>query len=190
MAEGLEHPQAPVLVYLYGPPAAGKLTVATALAERTGFRLFHNHLTVGALTPVFPFRSAPFTAVLHRVRLDVFATAAEAGIDLIFTNSSAWGGDDPRGHFEAFAEEVRGTVEGRGGRVRFVQVAAPAEVLEGRVDDPSRAAHGKLVDPGRLREALGAHDPAPLHPDDLLMRTDVLDPSEAAERIATDLAVG
>ena len=58
---------------------------------------------------------------------------------------------------------------------------------EGRVDDPSVAAHGKLVAPSRLREVLGAHDPAPLHPDDLLVRTDVLDPSDAAERIATDL---
>ncbi len=39
------------LVYLYGPPAVGKLTVATELQRLTGFRLFHNHLTVDALRP-------------------------------------------------------------------------------------------------------------------------------------------
>ena len=52
------------LVYLDGPPAAGKLTVATALAERTGYRLFHNHLTVDALAPVFGFGTPAFERLL------------------------------------------------------------------------------------------------------------------------------
>ncbi len=34
----------PALLYLYGPPASGKLTVATALAKLTGFSLFQPHL--------------------------------------------------------------------------------------------------------------------------------------------------
>ena len=33
---------APLLVYLYGPPAAGKLTIAEKVRALTGFRLFHN----------------------------------------------------------------------------------------------------------------------------------------------------
>jgi len=33
------------LVFIYGPPAVGKLTVANALAKVTGFKVFHNHLT-------------------------------------------------------------------------------------------------------------------------------------------------
>ena len=32
------------LVILYGPPAVGKLSIAQALAARTGFRVLHNHL--------------------------------------------------------------------------------------------------------------------------------------------------
>ncbi len=31
---------APLLVYLYGPPAAGKLTIAEKVRDLTGFRLF------------------------------------------------------------------------------------------------------------------------------------------------------
>jgi hypothetical protein len=42
----------PTLLYTYGPPASGKLTVATALAELTGFSLFHNHLSVDAVSCV------------------------------------------------------------------------------------------------------------------------------------------
>lgn len=82
----------PTLVYLYGPPASGKLTVATGLAELTGFSLFHNHLSVDAVRRVLPFGSKPYIEVLHRLRLDVFQTAARARISVIFTNSSAWSG--------------------------------------------------------------------------------------------------
>src|SRR3712207_8263459 len=32
------------LLFLHGPPAVGKLTVARRVAELTGWRLFHNHL--------------------------------------------------------------------------------------------------------------------------------------------------
>ncbi len=77
------------LVYLYGPPAAGKLTIAERLAELTGSPLFHNHLTVNAIAPVFEFASPACTEVLHRLRLDVFATGARADVGLIFTNNSA-----------------------------------------------------------------------------------------------------
>lgn len=48
------------LIFLYGPMAAGKLTVARELAARTGFALFHNHLLVDAVAAVFPFGSPSF----------------------------------------------------------------------------------------------------------------------------------
>lgn len=37
------------LLFIYGPPASGKLTVAREPAALTGYRLFHNHLVVDAL---------------------------------------------------------------------------------------------------------------------------------------------
>jgi replication-associated recombination protein RarA len=48
-----------VLVYLYGPPACGKLTVAGQLAELSGCRFFHNHLMVNALLAVLEERVPP-----------------------------------------------------------------------------------------------------------------------------------
>jgi hypothetical protein len=82
----------PTLVYIYGPPASGKLTVAGRLSQLTGIPLFHNHLTVNALRPVFAFGSPAFTEANLKVRLAVFDVAASAGISLIFTNNSAWSG--------------------------------------------------------------------------------------------------
>ena len=175
------------LVYLYGPPAVGKLTVATALARRTRFRLFHNHLTVNALREVFEFGSDAFTAVLQRTRLDVFETAAANGIDLIFTNNSVWAGPDGRDRFAEFADRARQRTESGGGRAVFVQLVAPIDVLDARVDSESRQQHGKLVDPARLTEMLDGYDPTPLHSADLIIDTSTLTPPEAAETIATAL---
>jgi hypothetical protein len=173
-----------VLVYLYGPPAAGKLTVATRLAERTGFRLFHNHLTVNAVLPVFGFGTEPFGEVIHRLRLDVFETAARHDVDLIFTNNNAWGSAEPRKRFHEFADHAAGLVERAGGRARFVCLQAPLDVLVSRLGDESRRSHGKLADPDRLRHLVTTIDLSPLHDDDLVLDTSALSPDEAAARIA------
>lgn len=174
---------------MYGPPAVGKLTVAAELQRRTELRLFHNHLTVDALTPVFDFGSAPFTEVLHRMRLDVFETAARAGIDVIFTNNSVWAVSDGRSRFARFADRARERVEAAGGRVVFVQLHAPLEVLQSRVSDDIRRAHGKLLDPTRLRTILQDHDLSPLGADHLVIDTSVTSPADAAERIRTEVGL-
>jgi hypothetical protein len=51
-----------------------------------------------------------------------------------------------------------------GGTTRFVQITAPAAVLESSVADASRRAHCKLVEVRRLRELLATHDAAPSTP--------------------------
>lgn len=180
----LEPSDSPTLVYIYGPPASGKLTVAERLRNLTGYALFHNHLTVNALVPVFPFGSEPFASVLHRLRLDVFETAARAGISLIFTNNSVWGGPNPRRRFAEFADHAARRVSEAGGQTLFVSLAAPLAVLEQRVSAETRKPHGKLVDPGRLRELVSDMDPSPLHPSDLTIDTSLMAPDEAARLIA------
>jgi chloramphenicol 3-O-phosphotransferase len=183
-ASGVE----PTLLYLYGPPASGKLTVATSLAELTGFSLFHNHLTVDAVSCVLPFGSKPYIEILHRLRLDVFQTAARAGISLIFTNSSAWSGPDPRSRFAAFAAAARRLVEAEGGRTVFVKLTAPLAVLEERADRESRRRLGKLTDIARLREQVAGLDQSKLHPDDLEVDTSTASAAEAALYIQDALA--
>ena len=73
------------LVFIHGPAASGKLTVARELAARTGLSLFHNHLVVDALLAVFPFGSPAFVDLRERIWLDVFAAAAAEDRSMIFT---------------------------------------------------------------------------------------------------------
>jgi hypothetical protein len=170
-----------------GPPASGKLTVARKLAVITGYPLFHNHLTVNAITSVFAFGSESFTEVLHRLRLDVFGTAGRARISLIFTNNSAWAGPDARARFAAFAADAEGMVTAHSGHVVFVRLSAPLPVLEQRVSDDSRRAQRKLVDASRLRELVAGLDQSPLHPGDLSVDTSMTSPDAAARAIAAEL---
>ena len=165
----------------------GKLTVATRLAELTGFRLFHNHLTVNAMLPVFDFGTAPFMEVIHRLRLDVFETAARHGVSMIFTNNNAWNLTDGRTRFRQFVNRSAAVVERAGGSARFVCLQAPLEVLVGRLDDESRRPHGKLADPDRLRQLVTTIDVSPIHDDHLVLDTSTMSADEAAERIAASL---
>ena len=175
------------LVYLYGPPASGKLTVATALAETSGYRLFHNHLTVNPLREVFEFGSPAFIRVSTRWRLDVFAEAMASGIDLIFTNNSAWGGDNGRERFVEFAEQARRVVAANGGRTLFVQLTAPRDVMLRRVSNQSRVDLGKVIRPERLIQKLDTFDSSALHDNDMLIDTSTVTPEEAAAQIVAAL---
>jgi hypothetical protein len=181
---------APTLVYLYGPPAVGKLTIAEHLSAVSGWPLFHNHLSVNAVRPVFGFGSKPFTEVVHRLRLDVFRTAMLEGMSLIFTNNSAWGGSDGRARFVAFADAARTAVETGGGRASFVRLTASAAVLEERLANPSRRQLDKLVDPLRLRELLESLDDSALHKDDLTIDTGQCTADEAAFIIHSHVGYG
>jgi predicted kinase len=173
----------PTLIYLYGPPASGKLTVAEKLADLSGYVLFHNHLTVNAISSVFEFGSDSYMDVLHRLRLDVFKTAARSGVNLIFTNNSAWREPDARVRFAAFAAQTRQVVESEGGRVVFVKLSAPLPVLEERLANNSRQAQGKILDVEQLRTLMLNLDQSSLYRDDMNIDTSVANADKAARSI-------
>jgi hypothetical protein len=172
-----------VLVYLYGPPAVGKLTIARHVAETTGFRLFHNHLTVDAVTSVFEFGSPSFVDVLHRLRFDVFETAAREGIGVVFTNSSMSYSVPRTDSFLAFARRAAERVDAAGGTTMFVRLTAPVDVLCDRVAGDDRRAMGKLVDADRLRARLEAYPQPVVNDDDLVVDTSTMTPGDAAQLI-------
>jgi len=140
------------LVYIYGPPAVGKLTVATELAGLTGYAVFHNHLSIDCALPLFEFGTGAFWRLVADIRDSCIEAAAREDRSLIFTNVYAHP-DDLANANRRFA-----AVEGHGGRVCLVQLTSTVAVLAARVLGEHRAAMGKLADIEQLQELLGSND--------------------------------
>jgi len=74
------------LIFIYGPPATGKLTVARELSKLTGYKIFHNHLTADLVSSFFPFGTKAYSDLVARIRLDLIETAAKNKVrGVIFT---------------------------------------------------------------------------------------------------------
>jgi hypothetical protein len=174
------------LVFIHGPAASGKLTVARELAALTGLPLFHNHLIVDALLAVFPFGSDAFVKLRDAMWMDVFRAAVADGRSLIFTF-----------HPEAsvapdFPERVVALVEQAGGQVDFVALTCAPAIVEARLDAPSRQANGKLSSVPLYRElaAQGAFAYPALPAARVAVDSGAMRPAEAAERIRAALGLG
>jgi len=166
------------LLFIYGPPAAGKLTVAQHLADHTDFRVFHNHLTIELAKEVFENRKIRSDLVL-RLRLDVIAAAARAGVNLIFTMVYAKPEDDD------YVKKIVDTVEDNGGEVCFVQLAPDSAEVEKRVTHASRQSFSKIKDPAVLREIMTDNDlySAVPYSNNLTVNNTALTPSDVATQI-------
>ena len=74
---------------MIGPPAVGKMTVGRAVCARTGFRLFHNHMSIEPLLGVFDFGTPSFERLNLLIRREVIAESVAADLPgLFFTSPS------------------------------------------------------------------------------------------------------
>lgn len=168
------------LIFLYGPPAAGKMTVGKELAKLTGYRFLYNHLTVPAAKALFPDAHGPvydthYTQLLHTLRIDALTIAAEAGLDVIFTLAYSGAVD------HEFVTRIVDTFESRGGSVHFVELHASPEVLKQRVGNTDRIAlnMGKVTDPDHLENILEGRDVFASVPYDPILKIDTTTTSAA-----------
>ena len=170
------------LVFLHGAPAVGKLTVARELAALTGFRLFHNHLTVDLVSSLFPFGSEPFVRLREQIWLAAFAEAARNNVSLIFTFNPE------RTVRESFVQEAIEAVGTENGQVIFVELTCAEEKLERRMEDSSRKEFGKLgsIEQYRTLKAAGAFEYPPL-PSGISIDTTDRSPAASAQLIAKHL---
>lgn len=174
------------LIFIYGMPASGKLTVAQELKIITGFPVFHNHLVVDLLTSLFEFGSGPFVALREQMWLSVFEQAARAGLPgLIFTFAPE---ATVRPGFMAAAVE---TVEKAGGSVEFVELVCPVDEIKRRLDHPARKKFGKLASAAPFDElkAAGALDALAMPEAKVRVDTSEASPARAALEIARGLGL-
>ena len=119
------------VIFIHGPAASGKHTIGSQLSRLTGLPLFHNHLAVDAATSLFNFGTQGFRNVRAAVWRSAFQEAAIAGRSFIFTF-----------HPEATVDpglitELVQSIESVGGKVLFVELSCPPEVILKRLANPA-----------------------------------------------------
>ena len=165
------------VIFLYGPPASGKLTIAKKLAEKTGISLFHNHLTFDLAEVLYEPFTQPFYDYCADLRLDVFGDAKLAHQDLIFTFFYIPPDDD---NFVNQIIHIAGE-----DNVKFVKIEASSDTLLNRVENKDRAKYSKINSKSVLTKYLKENNWSESieKTNSLIISTDNLTPDEAVQKI-------
>lgn len=133
------------LIFLHGPPASGKYTIAVQLGAQLGCGIFHNHLTIDVARPLFEFGTTEFWSFVQQLRINCFRATAEGDRTVIYTSCY----DHPNDL--QFFEEIEKIVEAADGKVIPVYLSCGIQELEKRVLGESRK------DMGKVRSVEGLH---------------------------------
>jgi hypothetical protein len=174
------------LIFIYGLPASGKLTVAQELATMTGLKLFHNHVVVDLLLDVFEFGSPSFVELREKIWIDTFTQACRSQLPgLIFTFA-------PEATVRPdFIANTVTAVANAGGEIDFIELACPLSEIKHRIASPSRFQHKKLTSLQLFEElqAAGSLDTSYMPKPKLSVDTSRFSAVEAAEQIIQALAL-
>lgn len=121
-------------VFIFGPQAVGKMTVGQTVAAKTGLKLFHNHMTIDLLEPLYGFTEEMWR-ITHLIRREIFqsfSTSDQYG--LIFTK--IWYFDKPADWEEI--EHICELFRAQGVVIYFVELEADIEERLVRNKTPNR----------------------------------------------------
>jgi hypothetical protein len=172
------------VIFLFGRPGVGKLTVGELLAAETGYRLLHNHAVVDLVTSLFSFGSPPFVALREKLWIDAIdacITAKQTGVIMTFAPESTV--------TEEFIPTLMKIVTGRRGSLHFIELRCSDAELETRLIAESRGRFGKLRDVSQFRklDKDGAFDRPKMPLAELVVDTTDREPGESAQAIAKHL---
>lgn len=126
-------------VFIHGPIASGKLTVAKELQKLSGLPIHHNHFAVDAALSLFQFGSDSFIRLREQYWKAAFTEATHSGQSFIFTFA-------PEATVRrTLIDELVKIIELSGGRVLFVELVCDEEEIERRIVSSDRSSHGKLT---------------------------------------------
>ena len=87
------------LLCVTGPPAVGKMTVGRAVCDLTGYRLFHNHVTIEPLLGLFAYGTPSFSRLNGLFRREIVTEAVAADLPgLVFTYALDFDNPDDLDH--------------------------------------------------------------------------------------------
>ena len=180
----------PLLLFIVGPPAVGKMSVGQAIAERTGLRLMHNHVSIELALRYFDYGTPAFRRIDGEIRRLVIGEVAASDLPgLVFT--FVWAFNLPEE--QAFIDEFARPFRERGARVLFVELeASQAERLKRNecasrlLEKPSKrdleASRRRLLEDDAHYQ-LNSGGKFDKRPDYLRINNTFLTPGEVAERV-------
>jgi hypothetical protein len=186
----------PLLLFVVGPPAVGKMSVGQAITERTGLRLFHNHISIELALRYFDYGTPAFHRIDSAIRRLVIEQVAASDLPgLVFTY--VWAFNVPAD--QALVEEYAKPFRERGARVLFVELeATQTERLKRTAgasrlaEKPSRrdleASRRNLLETD-ARYQLNSGGKFDARPDYLRINNTLLTPGEVAERVIERFAL-
>ena len=128
------------LIIIYGSEAVGKLTIAKEVVRKTGYKLFHNHVSVDVARSLFDFGEDGWDELIWGVRDLVFDCAGKWDVPgMIFT----WAYSHP--DFQPYLDRIRSVINKHDGEIHFVYVWCSEEELKKRVVQEGRQAVGKIT---------------------------------------------
>jgi hypothetical protein len=182
----------PVLVFVFGPNAVGKMRVAVEVGERTGFVVLHNHITIDFLTEIFPFGSPQFKRLNDPLKTRLVEELADAGKSVIMTGSWRLDVEDDKRVVDSWCAPFRE----RGGGAYFVELRADLETRLLRNRTPFRAerkkvdwATNEVIIRATSEHRFESRGDFPYPDDHVIIETTRVEPDAAATRIIERFAL-
>jgi deoxyadenosine/deoxycytidine kinase len=126
------------VIFIYGPVASGKLTIAKALSDEIELPVFHNHLTVDLVKSIFPFGSSEFIYLREKIWFLVFKSAVKSDQSLIFTFTPEITVN------KDFIEKVCSLISSQNNKIIFIELVCDEIEIENRIENKNRSEYEKL----------------------------------------------
>ena len=169
------------IIFLFGRPGVGKLTVGEHLTAETGFSLLHNHAVVDLTTSLFPFGTPAFVALrehLWHTCVQAALNSKMGGVIMTFAPEETV--------TDNFIPVLQKRVAAGGGSLHFIELQCSDAELEKRIQSEPRERFGKLRDVYKFRklDEAGTFDKPKMPTPELVVDTTNQSPLESARMIA------
>ncbi|OGI73815.1 hypothetical protein A3D42_03300 [Candidatus Nomurabacteria bacterium RIFCSPHIGHO2_02_FULL_41_18] len=149
----------PVVIFIYGPQAVGKFTVAKILSKKTGYKLTHNHALNNLIDELFNRGTYENGTMKDRLRYDLLQNAVRAGINFVTTHCYAHDYVSPAGLTDPkYVEDLEKKLTRLGAVFYPIQLKASPKELLRRVGMKSRKEFKKLTDRKIMRALILKHN--------------------------------
>jgi len=126
------------LIILIGPHAVGKMTIGQELEALSGYKLFHNHMTIEMVAPFFSYSSPEGRRLVGQLRqafFDAFAAGDAPGYVFTFVCAFSEPGE------LAYIEEITTQFEKNGHPTYWIELEASVKERVRRNRTENRLAH-------------------------------------------------